>query len=124
MIGRRSLTLLTLLNVGISIAKRTGKAADLYRAKQARNRVGRLVEQDKSDFLIDQQIELADNPKNFWRVIKSVVPGKTSKTSKIMLTDMTDPNITADIDEALTANHINNFFSNIGPKLAANHTKR
>ena len=57
-------------------AKRTGKAEDWVVAKLERNRVARLVEQAKSDFLRDQQEELAEDPKKFWRVVKSIVPGK------------------------------------------------
>ena len=60
-------------------AKRSGRAEDWVVARHERNRVGRLVEQAKAEFLCEQQEELADDPKKFWRVIKSIVPGNKHK---------------------------------------------
>ena len=69
----------------LAIAKRSGKVEDWRFAKSERNRVGRLVEQAKAEFLKEQQVELADDPKKFWRLVKSVVPGKRRVASKISL---------------------------------------
>ena len=102
-------------------AKRTGKVEDWVAAKAERNRVGRLVEQAKADFLRDQQEELADNPKKFWRVIKSIVPGKKPKVGKISLSTTNEGGEEVSIDEAKVAEFINEYFSGIGPKLAEQH---
>ena len=108
----------------LRVAKRTGKAEDFIQAKLARNQVGRLIQQAKADFLMDQQRELADDPKKFWRVIKSIVPDKKAKLSKIVLIDKPDGEPDFEIDNSTVANHINQFFINIGPKLAAKHKKK
>ena len=107
----------------VKIAKRSGGSEDWQRAKLERNRVGRLVELTKAEFLKDQQEQLADDPKNFWRVVKSIIPGKKSKTTKIVLANKETGKGKKPIDSEETANFINNFFSSIGPKLALNHNE-
>ena len=93
-------------------------------AKSERNRVGSLVDQAKAEFLKDQQAELADDPKKFWRVVKSIVPGKKKVTLKISLMDRASEEGEGTIEESDTANFINSFFANIGPKLACNHNEQ
>ena len=108
-------------DLALRIARRSGKAEDWVAAKRERNRVGRLVEQSKSDFLRDQQEELADDPKKFWRLIKSIVPGKKSGNCKITLVDKEASPEGVEINGERTADFINDFFSNIGPNLAKKH---
>ena len=48
-------------------ARKSRVAGDLTRAKMARNRVGRILEQAKAEFLKEYQEELADDPKRIWR---------------------------------------------------------
>ena len=107
----------------LRIAKRTGKPEDWVGAKLARNRVGRLVEQAKADFLKEQQVELEDDPKKFWRLVKSIVPGKKIGKSKITLIDREKVSGGENVADSQTADFINSFFSNIGPKLAKNHNE-
>ena len=104
-------------------AKRSGRVEDLQRAKVARNRVGRLVEQTKADFLKDQQELLADDPKKFWRTVKSIILGKKSATGSISLVEKKENNEKKDVGMDQVAEFINTLFSNIGPKLASNHNK-
>ena len=89
-------------------------------AKSERNRVGRMVDQATAEFLKEQQNEHADDPKKFWRVVKSIVPGKRKPTSVISLMN----NEAVDGEEAIsvsgTADFINQFFTGICPKLASN----
>ena len=105
----------------LKIARRSGKPEDWAEAKLARNRVGRLIEQVKADFLKEQQDELADDPKKFWRLVKSIVPGKRLGKNKITLVDREIDPEGIKVDEPQAADFVNNFFSNIGPKLAVNH---
>ena len=105
----------------LRIAKRTGRAEDWATARRDRNRVGRLIEQVKADFLRDQQEELADDPKKFWRLVKSIVPGKKSKSSKILLSFKNEDGNDVDIESTETAEFINEYFCGIGPKLAQKH---
>ena len=102
-------------------AKRSGRSEDWDEAKRERNRVGRVVEQDKAEFLKEQQVELADDPKRFWRVVKSIMPGKKNKAAKISLVDKEAENVERAFEGADTASFINSFFVGIGPKLAQNH---
>ena len=98
-------------------ARHSGKLEDWATAKLERNRVGRLVEQVKSDFLREQQEELTDDPKKFWRLIKTIVPGKKSGRNKITLLDKERDPEGVEVECANTADFINSFFSSIGPRV-------
>ena len=49
--------------------------------------MGRLINEAKAEFLKDQQEELEDDPNKFWRLVKSIVPGKKRKSGNISLVD-------------------------------------
>ena len=98
----------------LKTTKRTGKAEDLVTARIKRNRVGRLVESAKSEFFKGKQKELADYPKKFWRLVKSIVPSNKNNTSKIILSDNTEGK-EHELDEREAAGHINEYFCGIGP---------
>ena len=83
--------------------------------------MGRLVEQAKANFLKEQQVELANDLKKFWRLVKSIVPSKKRKSSNISLVDRNNEEEELNVNEADTADYINSFFSGIGPKLAKNY---
>ena len=102
------------------LAKRTKKGDDLIRARLERNRVGKLVDDAKAEFLIEKQEELADDPKKFWRLVKAIVPSSKNRAAKIILTDKRDGK-EVELQENEAADHINEFFCGIGPKLAAGH---
>ena len=99
-------------------AKRMGKELDWAQAKLARNRVRRQVEQARADFWKDQQMELEDDPKKFWRVVKTIVPGKKAGSEYMNLSDKEAAGEGQNIAANYTADYVNDFFSNIGPKLA------
>ena len=104
-------------------AKKSGKREDWETAKRERNRVGRLVEQAKADFLVDQQEQFQDDPKKFWRLIKSIVPGKNKGHGKIALSSKEENGVEIEIKGDQIANFINDFFCDIGPKLAEKHVE-
>ena len=108
----------------LRIARRSNKKEDWVSAKLERNIVGRLVEQAKAEFLREQQIELGDDPKKFWRIVKSIVPGKKSKSPTISLTNKEADKGVQSIGVSETADFINSFFAGIGPKLAQNQNER
>ena len=108
----------------LRIARRSGRQEDWALAKTERNRVGRLVDQAKAEFLKDQQSELEDDPKKFWRVVKSIVPGKKKTSSPISLVNKEAENGEGAISSSETANFINYFFTGIGPKLASKHREQ
>ena len=81
----------------LKTARRTGKKEDWEHAKRDRKRVGRQVEQARDDFLM---------------------PGKKWKSRKFSLTYRNNEGESSIVKPADTANFLNEFFSNIGPKLA------
>ena len=107
----------------VRVAKRSGRREDLIRAKAERNRVGRLIDQAKAYFLKDQQEQLIDDPKIFWRVVKTIVPGKKARATKISLVNKDAGLVDKTVNSAETANYINKFFCNIGPKLVLQHNE-
>ena len=92
----------------LKVARRSGAKEDWDRARRERNRVGRLVEEAKADFLTEQQQLLADDPKKFWRLVKSIVPGNKAKSARIsLITKSDDGRGSVNIDPADSANYIN-----------------
>ena len=102
-------------------ARRTKKVEDWVLARQARNRVGGMIVRAKADFLKEQQRDLAGDPKKFWRVVKTIVPRKRTGNLKITLNDEARSGKRIEGNEV--ADHINNFFTQIGPKLAEKHKR-
>ena len=100
-------------------ARRSGSAEDLARARRVRNRVGRIIEEARADFLKEQQEQLEGDPKRFWRLVKTIVPGKTKAKARINLND--DEGRGAEINENEVAGYVNEFFTSIGPNLAKSH---
>ena len=107
----------------LKTAKRSGKSEDWKKDRIDRNQVGRLVELARANFLTDQQYQLADDPKKFWRVVKTVVPGKKSTSGRISLVNNERVDNPQNIEQNDTANFINDFFCNIGPNLASKHNE-
>ena len=68
-------------------AKISGLVEDWLRAKRERNRVGTMVRDAKAEFVKEQQREHRGDPKKFWKVITSIVPGKKEPHSQITLND-------------------------------------
>ena len=101
----------------LKVAKRSKSPQDILEAKAIRNRVGKLISNAKANFLKEQQEELKGDPKKFWRVIKSIVPGKKTSSGKISL--VSEDAEGHEIKEGEVAGVINNFFTAIGPNLAA-----
>ena len=100
-------------------ARVSKKPSDWEKARKARNKTGRLIENLRSDFLKNQQEENKSDPKKFWGSISAIVPNAKSTNSNIWLKDEPTKNSIAQSD---TANYINKFFTEIGPKLAESHT--
>ena len=99
-------------------ARRTGKQEDWDLARRERNRVGRDLEILRRDFLKQQQEEHKSDPKEFWKVVTSIVPNKKTKGGKIWL-NKGDSKV--EVEQEEVADHINSFFTNIGPDLAKHH---
>ena len=99
-------------------AKRSGKQEDWELAKRLRNRVGRELENLKTDFLKQRQEENMGDPKKFWKEVSKIIPGKKAASGKIWLKHETGG---LQIPTPQTADFINRFFTDIGPNLAKVH---
>ena len=101
-------------------ARRSGSGEDWVHAKTERIRVGRVIETAKADFLKEQQVELSDDPKKFWRLVKDIVPGKRKGHGKISLLALDEDGQEAEL-EGVSVAGVHKFFCSIGPKLAKDH---
>ena len=98
----------------IKKAKLSGKEGDWETAKVARNFVTSQVRNLKSDFLIEEQENNVDDPKKYWGTISSIIPKDKGAKHQIVLESegkQTDPGESAEV--------LNQFFTSIGPNLAA-----
>ena len=80
-----------------------------------RNKLSKLVKISKKKYYNDYFIENSNNVKNIWKGIKQIMtlkPQKASLPTKLVMSD----SITTDTKSI--ANAFNDFFSNIGNKLA------
>ena len=84
-------------------------------AKIFRNRCTNRLRKVKADYVKSNLNNNQNNPKKFWKNIQEIFPQKSKNNKNIILTDM-------DTDQTLesekVADYINDFFTNIGPKLA------
>ena len=69
----------------LELARNSGKRDEWEYAKRERNRVGRLVQNARADFVKDQQRELRGDPKKFWKAVSSIVPAKKKVQGNIVI---------------------------------------
>ena len=96
-------------------ARKSGREEDWAIARRARNRVGRDLELLRADYLKEQQEEHKSDPKKFWEAISPLLPNKKRGTGPIWIVDQVTGE---EIGLEGAPNHINEFFTGIGPKLA------
>ena len=100
-------------------ARRTGSEEHWVRARRARNEVGRQVENVRADYLKTQQETHKNDPKEFWKSIAPIFPGKKKTTNQIWLKDQ---DTGRDLDQGEIPDYMNTFFTEIGPNLAKKHS--
>ena len=101
-------------------AKRTNDSEDWTRAKYLRNEVGKLVETARKQHFFEEYENSKGDPKKFWRNIYEIIPKNKNNKRSIHLKDQ-DGN---EVDSDETATYVNDFFTNIGPKLASKFKKK
>lgn len=86
--------------------------------KKAKNTVRQLANKARQQFTQDKIEAAKNNPSNFWKELKSLMPGKksTSKTPTV-ITIKNDQEKTI-TDPTAAANYANSYCVNIGPKLS------
>ena len=89
-------------------------------AKRLRNTCTRRLRQARADYISENLNTNSGNPKKFLRNIQGLIPNSKSMSADIhLINDITQE----EIPGYLTALYINDFFINIGPKLAQSCNK-
>ena len=97
-------------------AKRSKLPADWMEARKIRNFCTKRLRNAKAEFIRDKMIATGGDQKKFWKNIQDIIPN-TKKSQNLI--SLINENTGEVIPENQTANFINDFFLNIGPKLAA-----
>ena len=100
-------------------AKKTKDNDDVTHAKRLRNEVKNMVKQAKANFVQDYLEDEGTSSKKFWEKVQYVTNSK-SHSPQINMVDIQTGH---PISKSETPEYINNFFTNIGPKLAQTFNK-
>ena len=99
-------------------AKNRNNENDWHLAREARNNANLQIRHAKANFIQENLNINQNNSKKFWQNIHDILPNSKKKNSgKISLKDS---NFNFILDDKLMANTLNNYFTTIGPSLAAN----
>ena len=101
-------------------AKITNNIDDWTNARYMRNQCLSKIRTAKAAFIKTELDVHKNDSKKFWQTIQKILPKSKNKNTKFNLIDQ-DNNIP--VAENDTATYINNYFANIGPKLAENFSK-
>ena len=85
-------------------------------AKRLRNYCTNRLRKARADFIKENLENNAGNSRKFWKNIQEVLPNKKENSKGIF--DLFDSNTNKDIPNEKKADFINEYFVNIGPKLA------
>ena len=99
-------------------ARRTNLIVDWDHARQLRNMVSMGVKTSKSNVIKDKLERYQHSPKKFWQEINKLLPN--SQTTKI--SGLVDEKTGTEVQDDSIMEHINHYFSNIGPDLASRCT--
>ena len=88
-------------------------------AKRLRNTCTNRLRKARADFIKENLENNSGNSKKFWKNIQDVLPNKKGNTRGLF--DLFDNITKCDIPNHETADFINEYFVNIGPKLAKNY---
>lgn len=99
----------------LKVASISKNPDDWVNFKKKRNMVNKLKVNLKCNFYANEVNNARDDPKKLWKKIKELTPNQTN--SKI--SDMTLDDGSVISDNKMIANHFNQFFVNIGAKLAS-----
>ena len=101
-------------DLALKHARKTGKTVDKENAKVLRNRSNSAFRLARRRYILDNLNNNSDDPKKFWQSICEILPKtKSSSLLNLLKSDTNEP-----ISAELVAEHINNFFAQVGPLLA------
>ena len=97
-------------------AKKTGDEDSWNIAKFLRNVTNSNIRQAKREYVLEELKRNADNPKKFWKTIRTVIPSKKDWVQRdILLKDDKGA-----VDKQDVAQYINNYFINVGNPIPTN----
>ena len=96
-------------------AKSSGHDVDWSRYRSYRNQVNSEIRRAKAEYNRTLIQENMDNPKNFWKTIKKILPSNSSKSESINQLKCDGQQIT---DKVLVANSFCKFFSNVKSRIS------
>ena len=102
--------------MAIRQAKRGNDPLLWTNAKRLRNNCTKRLRKARADYIKENLENNIGNSKKFWKNIQDVLPNKKNRSMGNF--DLYDDTNKQDIPTEETADYINNFFVNIGPKLA------
>ena len=100
----------------LKMAKKHNDPQLWIKAKRLRNSCTNRLRKARADFIKENLENNVGNSKKFWKNIQDVLPSKKGKSPGNF--DLFDSNDKRDIPNEETANYINDYFVQIGPKLA------
>ena len=95
-------------------ARRTNNHEDWGQARHLRNEVSMQIKTDKANVIKGKLEQHENNPKKCWREINKLLPG----TGGSLVSEIHDEDTGHSIDNGALKDHINEYFSTIGEKLA------
>ena len=99
-------------------AKRSGLDGDLHRAKRLRNDVKDMIRRAKRNYVQDELNDENISAKKFWQKLNYILPSK-ERGNSISLVNEDNGEV---IEDENLPDYINNFFIEIGPRLANRFT--
>ena len=96
-------------------AKKSNNLIDWEYAKKVRKEVGKIIETARKLHFQEEYENSKDDPKKFWRNIYDIIPKNKNNKANIYLKNSEGSEVKLDD----TASYINDYFTEIGPKLAS-----
>ena len=101
-------------DLALKHARRTRNPEDKQNAKLLRNRCNCAFRLARRRYILDNLNNNSNDPKRFWQSIREIIPKNKSSS----LLNLLDTNINEPLPTERVAEHINNFFAQVGPSLA------
>lgn len=95
---------------------------DFIEFKRLRGQVKRAVITSKCNYIMSKLDHSKKDSKLYWRELNDILPGKKGKAVKRDLFSLLDEETHSEIPHERLADYVNNYFTEIGPKLAAKVT--
>ena len=106
-------------NLALKKARRTNTVLNWHIANTLKNQISTDCKEAHRSYVVEETERNKNDAKEFWSSMRKLIPGKNVKSKQINLKNEDGTHI----ETSETADYINNYFSDIGPKLAEKHDK-